>query len=961
MKQAKIYLHLLLLMAFGLAVNNYAVAQTCVTPVITSITNNSPVCEGGTITLSASGTIGGVSSAFIRMVGVGANAGNQAFNQVFSSGDRTGTIARISNGAFDAIIASGANNAAKATLLKAQYDVVMFTWASPHDANISWGLIQEFLNLGGSVFIDGDYANIGNLNVSGGIVGMQNEGSSGCSYVIVAPAPFPSLVANGINGCFVNNHLSVSSWPSWMHAYIKASDNTTTMAIAGIYPSGNHGRLIVQGPDQDYHAYRGASSYPWGGGASGNQYQIILNQVDFLSANMGGFTWSGPNGFTSNEASPMITNATTAMAGVYTATLTNTTGGGCYATASTTVTVNALPSAGTISGNNTVFAGYTTSLSSTVSGGSWSSSNTGVATVNSSGVVTGVTAGNATITYTVTSGACTNYAVYGVTVFACGNNAILTYNFTNTVQTWTVPSGVNSVDITVLGAEGGDGYYNAATYTYGVVPGKGGKVTASLAVTPGQVLNLYVGGRGQNFTNSSAHAHGGFNGGGDGGDYGYYSGGGGGASDIRIGGTTLSNRVVVAGGGGGIGYGYFSSTGSNGGGLTGQAGGSYNSNTYASGGGGGTQSAGGAGGVYPYGTGPNYTGSNGSSGNGGGGAYYYAGGGGGGYYGGGGGGYLGNGGGGSSYTDATLATSVVHTQGFKTGNGQIVIAFPQSNVVITSNPSNTTVCSGTTASFSASGSISIAPGTISYQWQVNSGSGWSNISGATASTYSFTASSTDDGNQYRAVVSSVCAQVTNSNAATLTVIGTPVITVCPGNVSANNATGTCAANVTYGSATVTGSSPTVTYSHASGSSFNVGTTTVTVSATNSCGTATCTFDVTVTDNENPTATCQNYTLNLSGGTGTVTASNINNGSSDNCGIASMSVSPNTFTCADAGTHTVTLTVTDGSGNSASCTATVTVQYQPSCTISITPSSSTYTGGIDNNIYLGYGSQSATIT
>jgi hypothetical protein len=918
MKQAKIYLHLLLLMAFGLAVNNYAVAQTCVTPVITSISNNSPVCEGGTIVLSAAGTIGGISTSSIRMAGIGANAGNQAFNQVFANSDRLGSITRITNATFDAIFASAPTDAARAALLKAQYDVLMFTWASPHDANITWGLITEFLNLGGSVFVDGDYNNVGNLSPT--LVGAENEGSSGCSYVLVSPAPFPSLVANGVNGCFVNNHLSVSSWPSWMDVYIKAADNTTAMAVAGIYPSGNHGRLIVQGPDMDYHAYRGASSYPWGGGTEGNQYQVCLNQLDFLSANMGGFTWTGPNGFASNDANPVLTNATTAMAGVYTATLTNTTGGGCYTTASTTVSVNTLPSAGTISGINSVFAGYTTALSETVSGGTWSSSNTGVATVDGSGVVTGVVGGNATITYTVGTG-CTNYAVYGITVLDCGANATLTFNFTNTVQSWTVPANVNSVDVTVMGAEGGHGYYDAS---YGSHPGKGGKVTASVAVTPGQVLNLFVGGHGENFNYpSSGHTHGGFNGGGDGGNYGYYSGAGGGASDIRIGGSALSNRVVVAGGGGGDGYGYpANNNGGDGGGTTGgDATGSYYS---GGGGGGGTQSAGGAGGIYPYGSGPGYAdyyGQAGTLGQGGQGSYYYGGGGGGGYYGGGGSGYLGSGGGGSSYTDASLASSVSHTQGFQTGNGQIVIAFPQSNVVIGSQPSNTSVCSGTTASFSVSASISVAPGTLTYQWQLNSGSGWGDISGATNNTYSFTASTSDNGNQYRVVVSSVCSQVTTSDAATLTIL-TISASATATNVSCNSANG---GNHSNGSITTSVSGAT-SYSYvwsggASGANptgLSAGTYNVTVTGSNGC---VATASATVSE---PTA------ISYTSVTSTGISCNNSNGGTHNDGTA-------TVNGATGGTGTLTYAWSNGAttnpatGLTGPATYSVTVSDANSCT------------------------------
>ena len=55
-----------------------------------------------------------------------------------------------------------------------------------------------------------------------------------------------------------------------------------------------------------------------------------------------------------------------------------------------TVTVNPLLIAGTIAGASAVCVGFTTALSDSASGGTWQSSNTGTATVNSSGVVSGV-------------------------------------------------------------------------------------------------------------------------------------------------------------------------------------------------------------------------------------------------------------------------------------------------------------------------------------------------------------------------------------------------------------------------------------------------------------------------------------------------------------------------------------------------------------------------------------------
>jgi hypothetical protein len=54
----------------------------------------------------------------------------------------------------------------------------------------------------------------------------------------------------------------------------------------------------------------------------------------------------------------------------------------------------------------------------------------------------------------------------------------------------------------------------------------------------------------------------------------------------------------------------------------------------------------------------------------------------------------------------------------------------------------------------------------------------------------------------------------------------PVIT-CTGNITQAADAGYCAANVTYSAATATGTTPTITYSQNSGTSFPVGVTTIT--------------------------------------------------------------------------------------------------------------------------------------
>lgn len=225
------------------------------------------------------------------------------------------------------------------------------------------------------------------------------------------------------------------------------------------------------------------------------------------------------------------------------------------------------------------------------------------------------------------------------------------FSFTGAMQTWIVPADVTSITVDARGAQGGDG-------PGGPTGGLGGQVIATLTVTAGQTLNVFVGGKG-------GLPQGGFNGGGNGGHgtNGGDGGGGGGASDIRIGGVALSDRVLSAAGGGGVGVDV--RAGGAGGGATG----GQEVPLGGNGGGGGTQSMGGAAG--PGVSCQGNAGALGIGGNGGTGCNGASGGGGGGFYGGGGAGSSECGGGGSSLVPVGGST----TSGFQSGNGQITITY----------------------------------------------------------------------------------------------------------------------------------------------------------------------------------------------------------------------------------------------------------------------------------------------
>lgn len=265
-----------------------------------------------------------------------------------------------------------------------------------------------------------------------------------------------------------------------------------------------------------------------------------------------------------------------------------------------------------------------------------------------------------------------------------------TFNYTGSPQTWTVPACVSSITVTVAGADGG-----------GNLGGNGAVVTATIPVTPGQVITVNVGASGNSI-------NGGYGGGGNGfastdGNVNYNSSGGGGASTISVGGTP----VVVAAGGGGAGGGSGIVAGGAGGCATGIAG----TSTFGAGGSAGTQVAGGVGGTPWAGTPPG--GQNGSLGQGGNGGLWQTasgGGGGGGYYGGGGGGNDGcctgaNGGGGGGGGSSLVPAGAGCTSGTNNGPGFVTIV---SGGVTASNTGP--YCEGATIQLNGSS------GGTSYSW-----------------------------------------------------------------------------------------------------------------------------------------------------------------------------------------------------------------------------------------------------
>ena len=279
---------------------------------------------------------------------------------------------------------------------------------------------------------------------------------------------------------------------------------------------------------------------------------------------------------------------------------------------------------------------------------------------------------------------------------------------------------------------------------------------------------------------------------------------------------------------------------------------------------------------------------------------------------------------------------------------------------ITAQPESQTVTAGNTATFTV-----VASGdSISYQWQQSddNGQSWTNISGATGSTYTAEATSTDmSGTQYRCVVSNSAGSVTSS-AATLTVTqpvtgvtldkntlelytgdtASLIATVQPDNATNQNVTwssdNTNVATVESGNVTA----------------VSAGTATITVTTEDGQKTATC--KVTVTDKTyaiSADATVLNFGSAYTGyaqpAAKTVTVKNTGNqpvtlnqpSSTDNFEVGALSTTnlaageTATFKVQPkaglaAGTYSDTITVSDTNNNvTSSITASFTVKSRPS--------------------------------
>jgi hypothetical protein len=303
---------------------------------------------------------------------------------------------------------------------------------------------------------------------------VTSTGSTNSHQVVVSVNPLPAAIAGSDRSICMNSGTQIGAsavsgstynWTSIPAGFSSTSSNpvvypavttkysvTETMNATGC--SNSHTVVVTVNPLPS--------------ATVGNDKAICLNtstQIGAAPISGNTYSWtSTPAGFTSSLANPVVSPlVTTSYNLVETIAAT-----GCSWSHNVSVIVNPSPvTPSPINGTKSLCVGSFVNLTNLTAGGVWSSSAPAIATVNSNGLVTGISEGNATISYTISgSGSCTNSVSTIVSVNAL---AAQPGNFTAGLSN--VSYGQSNVIYTVP-------YIAGVTYNWSY-SGKGATITGS--------------------------------------------------------------------------------------------------------------------------------------------------------------------------------------------------------------------------------------------------------------------------------------------------------------------------------------------------------------------------------------------------------------------------------------------------------------------------------------------------
>ncbi len=487
---------------------NGTIMQWC--PPTAAITGNAPICQAASRTLTSATTGGVWSSSNTTIATVGSGTG-----VVTGIGAGTATITYTKNCSFATAVVT-VNPAPASSTGNAPIDVCSTVTLSNSAGSGTW--------TSGNTSIATVGASSGVVTgVSAGIVAITFTLTGGCFTTTQVTVNALSAISGASSVCSgLTTTLShTTSGGTWSSSGSAATVGASTGIVTGVSAGSVNITYTVPGGCTVVKAMTVNANPPSIGGASAVCGGTLPTSTTLTNATSGG-TWSS-----SNVALATVGSSSGVVTGVASGvpTITYTLSNGCYSTK--VMTVNAVAPIAGLAG---VCLGESATLSNATFGGTWSSSNTSVATIGTSGVVTSVGYGVATISYSVASTGCsaimpfsvtstpTVYAVTGGGSYCAGGAGVhIGVNNTNSGVNYVLYNGATAVASMIgTGAAIDFGFLTTAgTYTVVANPGSAcatnmsGSAVVSINALPtafsvGGGGNYCAGGTGVNITLSSS-------------------------------------------------------------------------------------------------------------------------------------------------------------------------------------------------------------------------------------------------------------------------------------------------------------------------------------------------------------------------------------------------------------------------------------------------------------------------
>ena len=484
------------------------VVNTTPSPVAT---NNGPVCSGSFINLYAS-TIANATYVWSGPNGFTANVQNPSISGAVASDSGVYSVIAYLNGCASApgtttvgVNSTPAPNARNNGPLCVD-DTLRLHASTVFAAVYSWTGPNGFVsNAQNPVIPNVTAADSGVYSVIAIVKGC-NSSSAGTTTVVINPIPTITVSNNGPVCDSSTLNLTASSYPGATYSWSGPNGFTSNLQNPSITPavladSGTYSVTVTalgcknNAPLSTVAVINAVPVAPVTGSNSPLCVGDNLNLTADTIANTT-YSWSGPNGFTSNVQNPSVTGVTVASAGLYTVTATIS---GCASyPGSVTVVVNTIPATPVITSNGPVCAGANLNLSvNAVSGASYSWTGPNGFTLNAqdTSIISATASDSGIYTLIETVNGCssgadsTNVVVYALPAapVAVSNSPVCTGGTINLTASsipganysWSSPGGFSSnvQDPVITNAQIADGT------TYTVVASVNGCAGASAQVT----------------------------------------------------------------------------------------------------------------------------------------------------------------------------------------------------------------------------------------------------------------------------------------------------------------------------------------------------------------------------------------------------------------------------------------------------------------------------------------------